>query len=231
MQRVNGFHLKRYICPDSSSESTHQQSPSKIEDPTVCAFRITPVRDVNGVAILATTYNYSSIIIMLFSNSPATLSQKTLSLHYHFESEDSTQSLPPPMPPKDLSTNPKNDAPKIKDEMNGIGTSTPSSKAAKFFSCSIDEQPSPICAPRTQSVKPTNAGAKNLFLKRRQKKPTNHVNREDPICVETYNMPDKSSKQWIPALGLSSSDRNRLLSPASWLTDSSLMQHKSYSKR
>ena len=124
------------------------------------------------------------------------------------------------MPPKDLSTNPKNDAPKIKDEMNGIGTSTPSSKAAKFFSCSIDEQPSPICAPRTQSVKPTNAGAKNLFLKRRQRKPTNHVNREDPICVETYNMPDKSSKQWIPALGLSSSDRNRLLSPASWLTDS-----------
>ena len=119
------------------------------------------------------------------------------------------------MPLKDLSTNPK-----IKDEMNGIGTSTPSSKAVKFFSYSIDEQPSPICEPRTQSVKPTNAGAKNLFLKRRQRKPTNHVNREDPICVETYNMPDKSSKQWIPALGLSSSDRNRLLSPASWLTDS-----------
>ena len=44
---------------------------------------------------------------------------------------------------------------------------------------------------------------------------------ENPICVETYkfSQPDKSSQQWIPALGLSNSDRNILLSPTSWLTD------------
>ena len=60
------------------------------------------------------------------------------------------------------------------------------------------------------------------MLKRRQRKPTKHVNLEDPICVETYkcSKPDKLNQQWIPNLGLSGSDRNCLLNPTSWLTDS-----------
>ena len=62
-------------------------------------------------------------------------------------------------------------------------------------------------------------GASNLMLKRRQRKPTKHVNPEEPICVETYkcSKPDKLSQQWIPGLGL---DRNCLLNPTSWLTES-----------
>ena len=104
--------------------------------------------------------------------------------------------------------------------------STPSSKLVNF-SCSIDDQPSPIHAPastkaQSKSVRPRNVAASNLMLKRRQRKPTNHVNLEDPICVETYkcNKPDKLNQQWIPNLGLSGSDRNCLLNPTSWLTDS-----------
>ena len=43
VQRVNGFHVKRYICPESSSEHNHPQSP---EDPMVCALHIMNVREV-----------------------------------------------------------------------------------------------------------------------------------------------------------------------------------------
>ena len=73
----------------------------------------------------------------------------------------------------------------------------------------------------SKSLKPRKPLASNLMLKRRQRKPTSHVNPENPICVETYkfSQPDKSSQHWIPALGLSNSDRNILLSPTSWLTD------------
>ena len=128
----------------------------------------------------------------------------------------------------------------ISDESvsHGIATSTPSSKVANFFSCSVDDQPSPIHAPAicttptTLSTKPNSpkapsksvkpVGASNLMLKRRQRKLTKHVNPEEPICVETYkcSKPDKLSQQWIPGLGLTSLDRNCLLNPTSWLTDS-----------
>ena len=106
-----------------------------------------------------------------------------------------------------------------------------------FFSCFVDNQPSPIHAPvicstpttlstkpnspkaTSKSVKPMNVGASNLMLKRRQRKPTKHVNPEEPIRVETYKC-SKLSQQWIPGLGLTSLDRNCLLNPTSWLTDS-----------
>ena len=94
-------------------------------------------------------------------------------------------------------------------------------------STTADDQPSPIHAPastkaQSKSVRPRNVAASNLMLKRRQRKPTKHVNLEDPICIETYkcSKPDKLSQQWIPNLGLSGSDRNCLLNPTSWLTDS-----------
>ena len=59
-------------------------------------------------------------------------------------------------------------------------------------------------------------------MTRRQRNNVNHVNQEEPVCVETYkcNKPSECCQEWIPELGLSKSDRETLLNPVGWLTDS-----------
>ena len=55
----------------------------------------------------------------------------------------------------------------------------------------------------------------------RQKKCSTHVNAE-PINVDTYKCkkPTECRQDWIPELGLLKSDRDTLLNPVGWLTDS-----------
>ena len=65
-----------------------------------------------------------------------------------------------------------------------------------------------------------NTHAKNLMLKRRQRKQTRDVNKDKPIYVEKYLSKEKDANMWIPELALFSSDRDILLSPTAWLTDS-----------
>ena len=64
-----------------------------------------------------------------------------------------------------------------------------------------------------------NTNAKKLALKRRQRKQTQDLNEGTPICVEEHQS-KQTVKMWIPQLELSSSDREILLSPTAWLTDS-----------
>ena len=72
----------------------------------------------------------------------------------------------------------------------------------------------------TTSEAVVNTNAKNLMSKRRQRKQTKDVNKNDPICVEEHQSKQKDTELWIPELGLTSSDRDILLSPTAWLTDS-----------
>ena len=58
-----------------------------------------------------------------------------------------------------------------------------------------------------------------LALKRRQRKQTQDLNEGMPICIEEHQS-KQTVKMRIPQLELSSSDREILLSPTAWLTDS-----------
>ena len=65
-----------------------------------------------------------------------------------------------------------------------------------------------------------NTDAKKLALKRRQRKQVRNINKSNPICVEEHQSKQADVKMWIPELELSSSDKEILLSPTAWLTDS-----------
>ena len=65
-----------------------------------------------------------------------------------------------------------------------------------------------------------NIDAKKLALKRRQRKQVRDINKNNPICVEEHQSKQTDVKMWIPELELSSSDKEILLSPTAWLTDS-----------
>ena len=58
------------------------------------------------------------------------------------------------------------------------------------------------------------------MLKRWQRKPIKHVNKDDPICVEGYQSRQEDTGMWIPELEHPISDRDILLSRTAWLTDS-----------
>lgn len=62
----------------------------------------------------------------------------------------------------------------------------------------------------------------NLVMMRQQRKNGNHISNKVPICVETYKCkkPHEYPQECIPGFGLSTSDRETLLSPVGWLTDS-----------
>ena len=57
---------------------------------------------------------------------------------------------------------------------------------------------------------------------RQQRNNVNCSNQEEPVCVETYKCKNSSGchQEWIPELGLSKPDRDSLLNPVGWLTDS-----------
>ena len=82
---------------------------------------------------------------------------------------------------------------------------------------SIPQLPPPI-PPFKRAV--VNVRAKSLMLKRWQRKPIKHVNKDDPICVEGYQSRQEDAGMWIPELELPISDRDILLSRTAWLTDS-----------
>ena len=79
----------------------------------------------------------------------------------------------------------------------------------------------PACNP-VKWAKSLKTNALNLMMTRRQRNYVNHVNQEEPVCVETYECKKLSEccQSWIPELGLSKPDRETLLNPAGWLTDS-----------
>ena len=60
------------------------------------------------------------------------------------------------------------------------------------------------------------------MMTRRQGNNVIHINPEEPVCVEMYkcNKLGECCQDWIPELGLSKSDRETLLNPVIWLTDS-----------
>ena len=66
----------------------------------------------------------------------------------------------------------------------------------------------------------SNMNAKDLMQKQRQRKKTRDVNKSNPILVEENKSKHKEPTIWIPELQLSSRDREILLSPTAWLTDS-----------
>ena len=59
-------------------------------------------------------------------------------------------------------------------------------------------------------------------MTKRQRKCFNHINQEKIIRVELYKCRNLSERHydWIPELELLKSDRETLLNPVSWLTDS-----------
>ena len=65
-----------------------------------------------------------------------------------------------------------------------------------------------------------NIDVKKLALKRRQRKQVRDINKNNPICVEEHQSKQTDVKMWIAELELSSSDKEILLSPTAWLTDS-----------
>ena len=67
-----------------------------------------------------------------------------------------------------------------------------------------------------------NEYAKKLAFKKRQRKCIHHVNKDRPILLDqSQNISqENSSKPWMKDLKLSNHDRDILLSPTSWLTDS-----------
>lgn len=60
-----------------------------------------------------------------------------------------------------------------------------------------------------------------MRTRRQQEKSSNHVDKVT-VDVETYQCkkPVKCSQDWIPELGLSQSDRDIILNPVGWVTDS-----------
>ena len=62
----------------------------------------------------------------------------------------------------------------------------------------------------------------NLMMTRRRRNNGSHKNSKEPVCVEMYKCKKTTQccQEWIPELGLSKSDRETLLNPAGWLTDS-----------
>jgi len=66
-----------------------------------------------------------------------------------------------------------------------------------------------------------NTHAKNLMLKRRQRKEMKDLNDpSNPICVEEHQSKKKEPVMWIQELRLSPSDRDILFNSTAWLTDS-----------
>jgi len=66
-----------------------------------------------------------------------------------------------------------------------------------------------------------NTHARNLMLKRRQRKEMKDLNDpSNPICVEEHQSKKKEPVMWIQELQLSPSDRDILFNSTAWLTDS-----------
>ena len=74
--------------------------------------------------------------------------------------------------------------------------------------------------PKQKRAKPTGA-MKLMRTRRQQAKSSNYVD-SVTVNVETYQCkkPAERSRDWIPELGLSQSDRDTLLNPVGWVTDS-----------
>ena len=75
--------------------------------------------------------------------------------------------------------------------------------------------------PSTQPRKRRNNAAQDLMFCRRQKR-VKWSCYQDTITVEDYKLkePIQSLKLWLPELNLAKSDRDILLNPTAWLTDS-----------
>ena len=137
--------------------------------------------------------------------------------------DDSIPPLPPPMPPfEELS-------PAMKEPPTNAKQVVPSSH--ELLDDSIPPLPPPM--PPFEELSPAmeepstnakqdvvNIHAKKLMLKRRQRKLTKDVNKNDPICVEDYQSRQEDTGMWIAELQLPTSDRDILLSQTAWLTDS-----------
>ena len=74
--------------------------------------------------------------------------------------------------------------------------------------------------PKQKRVKPTSV-MKLMRTQRQQAKSSNYVD-SVTVDVEMYQCkkPAECSRDWIPELGLSQSDRDTLLNPVGWVTDS-----------
>ena len=59
------------------------------------------------------------------------------------------------------------------------------------------------------------------MLKKRQRRPLKHLNLDNPINVENHlSKQETRPQQWVPELELSHKDREIILSPVCWVTDS-----------